>query len=404
MNEPLNLPRGLPWESGVNPLTKLLTERQGEGRTILDLTGSNPTRAGFVFPRDEILSALPSPAALEYHPEPHGLWSARAAVAAYYHECGAPIRPENVQLTVSTSEAYSWLFKLLAGAGDNVLIPQPGYPLFEYLAVLEHTTTKTYRLEYLHPHGWRVDFDSVLAAIDARTRAIVVVSPGNPTGAFIRPDELTRLQAIAMERGLALIVDEVFADYPVEPDAAARCLALRKSLLAEEGPLMFTLNGFSKTLALPQMKFGWIVAGGEAGPRARAMRGLELIADTYLSLSAPIQLAAPAWMQLRARMQEPILRRLHENAGLLTTMLADTPCRLLRCEGGWSAVIEVPRIMSEEAWTLVLLGEDNVLVHPGYFFDFPREAFLAPSLLTQPAVLSEAVARILHRCAVPPIS
>lgn len=377
------------WNLEVNRLAQALAERRHSGAEILDLTESNPTRAGFVYPTDEILTALAEPHALRYEPVPQGLLTARQAVAAYYQKRGEAVDPAHICLTASTSEAYSWLFKLLADQGDNVLIPQPGYPLFDFLAALEGLERRPYELAWTQTSGWRIDFDSVGQALNERTRAIVVVTPNNPTGSFIKADELSRLTELCAAHRFALIADEVFADYALDPEAASA-----PALTAESAALTFVLNGLSKTLALPQMKLGWIITGGPNELRRGALERLELIADTFLPVNTPVQCALPAWFDLREVIQAQILERSRDNYAWLSDAVKDSPCRLFKVEGGWSAPLEVPRFYSEEEWALRLLAE-GVLVHPGYFFDFHREAFLVLSLLAPPSDFREAVARML---------
>ncbi len=379
------------WSLETNRLARLIAEkRQAEVRT-LDLTESNPTRVGFEFPAEEILSALANPSAMLYEPQPKGLLIAREAVAAYYAERGFAVSTEYIHLTASTSEAYSYLFKLLANQGDNVLVPQPSYPLFDFLASLEGVELRPYELEYLST-GWRIDFDSIEQAITQTTRAIILVSPNNPTGSFIKLDEIKRLNEICARRNLALIVDEVFSDYAFGEDT------LRSTSLVENAEaLTFVMSGFSKILALPQMKLGWIVTNGPAGLRDEAIERLDLIADTFLSVGAPVQHAAPQWFQLRAGLQRQVLDRVKNNHDWLATKVENSAVRLLATEGGWYATLEVPRHFSEEDRVLRLLADDDVLVHPGYFFDFQREAFLVLSLLPTPEIFREACQRLLAR-------
>jgi alanine-synthesizing transaminase len=380
------------WTLTTNRLALLLAEKKKAGAPILDLTESNPTRAGFQYPAAEILAALADPRAMTYEPTPRGLVSARRAVADYYRARGEAVEPEHIHLTASTSEAYGWLFKLLADEGDNVLVPQPSYPLFDFLAALEGVELRPYELIYTHPTGWHFDFDSLRQAMTPRTRAVIVVNPNNPTGSFIKSHELDELTGICAASQLALVVDEVFADYAFNPDdARAASLAIVSSTLT------FVMNGFSKTLGLPQMKLGWIITSGPEHLKKEALERLELIADTFLSVNTPVQHAVPAWLQLREPIQNQIVGRARGNLEYLSGLVEDSPCRLLKVEGGWSATLEVPRHFSEEEWTLRLLEEDDVLVHPGYFFDFEREAFLVLSLLPQPEVFQEAAGRLLAR-------
>ncbi|MBS1788365.1 MAG: pyridoxal phosphate-dependent aminotransferase [Acidobacteria bacterium] len=379
------------WSLDTNRLSQLIAEKRQAGVRILDLTESNPTRAGFAFPTKDLLSALANVAAMTYEPQPKGLLVAREAVAAYYAERGFAVDANHIHLTASTSEAYSFLFKLLANQGDNVLVPQPSYPLFEFLASLESVELRPYELEYLSV-GWRMDFDSIEKAITANTRAIILVSPNNPTGSFVKREELRRLNELCVRHNLALIVDEVFSDYAFGEDENRVA-----SLVENTEALTFVMSGFSKILALPQMKLGWIVTNGPADLREQAIERLDLIADTFLSVGAPVQHAAPHWFRLRAGLQRQILDRVKANYDWLAAKVEHSPVRLLNAEGGWYVTLEVPRHGSEEELVLRLLAEDDVLAHPGYFFDFPREAFLVLSLLPDPGAFQEACERLLTR-------
>lgn len=380
------------WGLETNQLARLIEAKRRSGAPILDLTESNPTRAGFDYPRGEILVALAQTPAMLYEPAPRGLIVAREAVAGYYAERGFSVDPEHIHLTTGASEAYSYLFKLLADEHQSVLVPQPSYPLFEFLAALEGVDLRRYELSYVHNLGWRIDFDSVERAITSDTRAIIVVSPNNPTGSFIKLHDVERLNAICAERGLALIVDEVFGDYGFGADESRAA-----SLVSNDAALTFVMSGLSKILALPQMKLGWIVTNGPAGIRDEAIERLDLIADTFLSVGAPAQHAAPAWLRLRQPLQDQILNRARGNLSWLEQRLDDSPLRLLRAEGGWYATLELPRHLSEEDWVLTLLEKDDVLAHPGYFFDFSREAFLVLSLLPRAEIFREAASRIFAR-------
>lgn len=380
------------WNLETNQLARLIESKRQAGTPMLDLTEANPTRAGLIYPSAEILGALAQDGALLYEPAPRGLFRAREAVAAYYAERDLHADPAHICLTASTSEAYAYLFKLLCDQGDNVLVPQPSYPLFDFLAGLEGVELRPYALEYQHPRGWRLDFDSLQSALTPQTRAIMLVNPNNPTGSFVKDAEVAELNRLCQQRGLALIVDEVFGDYVLQPEAQQAV-----SLVENEAALTFVLSGFSKILALPQMKLGWIVTNGPAELRREAEDRLELIADTFLSVGAPVQHAAARWLRMRAGLQQQISARTADNLHWLGSLVATSPCRLLTVEGGWYATLEVPRHVSEEELILRLLAEDDVLVHPGYFFDFPREAYLVLSLLTPPDVFRAAAQRLLHR-------
>ena len=379
------------WNLETNQLARLIEEKKRAGVKWLDLTESNPTRCGFDYPATELLSALASADAMRYDPQPRGLLSARQAVASYYQKRGQIISPEHLFITASTSEAYTWLFKLLTDPGDAVLVPQPSYPLFEFLATLEGVELHPYRTNYLHPNGWRVDFDSLAQALTPRTRAVILVNPNNPTGAYLKHHEAAQLAAFCRAHQLALIVDEVFCDYLLtnKPD-----LVTDFSTTAE---LTFVLNGFSKLLALPQMKLGWIAVQGDAALCAEAETRLELIADTFLSVNTPVQVAAAEWLTWRETLQQQILLRIKANLAFLSKSVEASAVRLLKLEGGWCATLEIPRRLPEEELVLSLLATDNVLVHPGYFFDFAREAYLVLSLLPLPDTFRPAVEKILAR-------
>ncbi|MDZ7291923.1 MAG: pyridoxal phosphate-dependent aminotransferase [candidate division KSB1 bacterium] len=382
------------WDLQPNRLSQRLEEKRQRGENIFDLTESNPTVAGFDYPVEEILHALAQPQALCYEPTPRGLLMARQAIAEYYHQRGVHIDPDRVHLTVSTSEAYMFLFKLLTDSGQNVLVPQPSYPLFEFLAGFEGVELVPYQLVYHKARSeWRIDFESIAEAINSLTRAIILVNPNNPTGAFVKRDELAELNRLCAEHGLALIVDEVFFDYVFETEAN------RMSTLAGNSEVMtFVLSGLSKILGLPQMKLGWIVINGPEDWRLRAQEYLDLIADTYLSVSTPIQHATPYWLKLLPLLQSQISDRVKANLAFLQTQLTNYPnCHLLRPEGGWYVVIEIPSCDSEEEFVLAALEHDNVLVHPGYFFDFPGEGFLVLSLLPKPEFFQEGIRRLLAR-------
>ncbi|MGH9664740.1 MAG: pyridoxal phosphate-dependent aminotransferase [Bryobacteraceae bacterium] len=380
----------LHWDLQTNPLSSLLASRRAAGARILDLTESNPTHAGLEYPANEILRAISDERALYYEPLPAGSLAAREAIADYYSAHGVSVSPDRILLTASTSEAYAYLFKLLTEPGDEILAPQPSYPLFEFLAGMELAHIRPYALRY--DGAWRVDFDSLKEAIGPRARAVVVVNPNNPTGSYLKRAELSRLHEICAQNELALIADEVFADYPLHADAGRV-----ETLAGSDNVLTFSLSGLSKVAALPQMKLGWIVAGGPAEDCRRAMERLELIADTYLSVGTPVQIALPRLLAVRDAIQTPMKERLRENLDFLRSRTAQSACRALAVEGGWYATLQVPRTRSEEAWTLELLEQDDVLVQPGFFYDFPAEAYLVLSLLTPPATFRDGVERILAR-------
>jgi len=380
----------LHWDLAPNRLACLLGEKRRAGACILDLTESNPTRAGLVY-GEEIADALASREALTYDPQPAGLLAAREAVCRYYAEGGCAVEPDRVLLTASTSEAYAYLFKLLADPGCEVLVPRPSYPLFEFLAAMESLRVVEYPLAY---HGaWSIDCEAVAAAVGPRTRAIVIVNPNNPTGSFLKHDELRFLEELCGTSGLALICDEVFADYAFTEDARRV-----RTLAGLTGTLAFSMSGLSKIAGLPQMKLGWIVIAGPAAARAEAIERLELIADTYLSVGTPVQHAAARLLDLGRGIRTQIAARVRGNLEWLRGALqAGSACGVLAVEGGWYATLQVPRLHAEEEWAHVLLAEDDVLVQPGFFYDFETEAFLVLSLLSEPEVFREGCRRLLAR-------
>jgi alanine-synthesizing transaminase len=376
------------WDLTPNRLSSLLEARRKRGEVVLDLTETNPTRVGIAYPPD-LLAPLADPGALSYEPSPRGLAAAREAVAADHARRGVSVDPRRILLTASTSEAYAWLFKLLCDPGDAVAVPRPSYPLFAYLARLESVDVQPYALSY--DGEWHLGPDAVREALTPRTRAVVVVSPNNPTGSYLKRAEAEALLALCAERELAVISDEVFADYAFRADSR------RLASLAGDGPaLAFSLGGLSKSCGLPQLKLAWIAVSGPERWRRPALERLEVVADTYLSVSTPVQRAAPALLARRAELQRPIAERVVANRDALRRRVGSgSPASLLDAEGGWSAILQVPATHGEEERVTRLLEEQGVLVHPGYFFDFPREAFLALSLLPPRDVFDEAVNRII---------
>jgi alanine-synthesizing transaminase len=379
----------LKWHLPQNPLSALLEAKRRAGVRVLDLTESNPTRAGFDYPGERILGALSDSRGLLYQPDPRGLESAREAVASYYRHRGVEVSPARILLTASTSEAYGYLFKLLADPGCQILTPRPSYPLFEYLAALESVEVVQYPLRY--DGAWHIDFPALENGITPRARAIVVVNPNNPTGSFLKREELERLESLAVERGLAILSDEVFADYTLSADADRVT-----TLVDQRRALAFSMSGLSKIAGLPQMKLGWIVVGGPQADTAAdtAMDRLELIADTYLSVATPVQRALAELLEASAGVHSQIIERTSINLAHLRSTLAGSPAGVLNVEGGWYAIVQVPRTRSEEQWALELLGEHDVLVQPGFFYDFETEAFLVVSLLTPPEEFTEALRRL----------
>jgi aspartate/methionine/tyrosine aminotransferase len=377
----------LPGHAEVNALTRAVAGLKAAGTALVDLTESNPTRVGLPYPADRLIAAA-TDRALCYDPQPLGLRTAREAVSADYARRGVAVDPECIVLSASTSEAYSWLFKLLCNPGESVLIPQPSYPLFEHLTRLESVRAVPYRLEY---HGrWEIDFESITAAKDD-VRAVLLVSPNNPTGSYVTAREADTLAAICRERGWALVSDEVFAEYALDAEEPATEIARRAKVLS------FTLGGASKALGLPQMKLAWTIVDGPVKERIDALSGLELIADTFLSVNTPVQVAAPDLFRRAAPIRQAIHERVSRNLAAARDVVRAYPaCEVLRVEGGWSAVVRVPATRSEDALALGLLQQEHVLVHPGFFFDFPHEAFVVVSLLPPQDVFADGFGRMLR--------
>lgn len=382
----------LPRRLEANRLTRAIRRACIEGRPFIDLTTSNPTSVGLPYP-EHMLAALAGPAANIYEPDPRGLESARAAVAADYGRRGISVASSRIVLTASTSEAYSFLFKLLcAPTGDAVLVPAPSYPLFEHLAGLDGVEPRPYRLEY--HGGWTLDESAVDEAWTENVRAVLAVSPNNPTGSVLARPELEWLTERCAERDAALIVDEVFADYRFADTVAG---SAREGATTTRS-LMFRLGGLSKSAGLPQVKLGWIAADGPQALVDAALERLEVICDTYLSVSTPVQVAAPELFALGAEVRHLIRARVRGNYEALTTLAACDPAvEVLRADGGWSAVVRVPSTRSEEDLAVDLLEHAGVVVHPGFFFDFAHEAFLVLSLLPEPDTFAAGVRRILER-------
>jgi alanine-synthesizing transaminase len=402
------------WKLTRNRLTEALDAATASGANILDLTVSNPTRAGLRYDEAAILRSLSAPQAIDYDPQPKGLRQAREAVAAYYGDepsCGGHgvrgFDPEHLVLTTSTSEGYSYLFRLLCNPGDELLVPKPSYPLFEFLADLEDVKLVPYPLIY--DHGWQLDFPSLEKAVTPRTRGVVVVHPNNPTGSYVQAHELSLLNAFCQTHGskkespkkespkkkspkkesLALIVDEVFLDYAHHGQP-------RPSFTTNQDVLTFTLSGLSKVSALPQMKVAWIAVSGPPAETAPALARLEVIADTYLSMNAPLQWATPVLLDQRKNVQKQLLDRVRGNLAELDRHLAaQKTCERLDVQGGWYAILRVPVTKSDEDLAVELLQRKSVLVHPGHFYDFPRDGYLVLSLITQTAEFGEGVNRIL---------
>jgi alanine-synthesizing transaminase len=377
------------WKLTRNRLTEALDQARSSGAPLLDLTISNPTRVGLQYDEQQILQSLASPRAMDYDPQPKGLPSARATVADYYRlRRGIQLDPEHLILTTSTSEGYSFVFRLLCNPGDELLVPKPSYPLFEFLADLQDVKLVPYPL--LYDHGWQMDFPSLQKAVSKRTRGVVVVHPNNPTGSFVHQQEQKSLNSFCREHELALIADEVFLDYSHDAEK-------RQSFAANQDVLTFSLSGVSKISALPQMKVAWIVTSGPASQVEAAQARLEVIADTYLSMSAPIQWALPALLEQRKSIQQQLLDRVLGNLAELDRQLAaQKTCQRLDVEGGWYAVLRVPVTQTDEELAIDLLRQKSVLLHPGHFYDFSSDGYLVLSLITPKDEFVEGIKRLLE--------
>jgi alanine-synthesizing transaminase len=413
-SETMRFSSRLPWHLPCNALSAALHDRQsGTFPPLLDLTVSNPTRALPELYSPALLLGLGDERGLHYAPTAQGASEARQAVAAAYAAVASPqavaLDPKQLVLCASTSEGYSWLFQLLCNPSDSVLFPQPSYPLLEFLAGLASVQLQPY---FLHYDGrWHLDLAGIAHACEAaqpKPRALILVNPNNPTGSFVHERELSALLQLCQKHNLALIVDEVFADYgfaegspfvpAAEPaDPRVSSLLSQQAAIAQAGVLCFVLSGLSKVLGLPQLKLGWIHVGGAEPLRTAAQDRLELIADTFLSVGTPIQLATPQLLSHKATLQAGIMRRVTDNLQTLQTLTAQTAVQLLPVEGGWYAVLRLPALLSEEAWVLTLLQQDHILVHPGYFFDFAQEAYVVLSLLCDPKTLATGLTRLLSR-------
>lgn len=373
-----------------NALTRALAAARVQGRAILDLTVSNPTTADLPYAREAILGALAAEGALVYAPDPLGMPTARAAVASELAAQGTPVPASRVAVTASTSEAYAALFKMLCDPGDEVLVPAPSYPLLGWLASFESVVLRPYPLVYAG--RWHVDLGALRDAVTERTRAIVVVTPNNPTGSYLGREELDAM----LDLGLPIVSDEVFARFPLGAIPEDRVPSV---LVARRG-LVFALAGLSKLAGLPQLKLGWIATSGDDALVAQAMARLELVLDAYLSVGAPVQHALSTILAARVTTTSAISGRTRQNLAHLRSALASAPAAsLLDVEAGWYAIVRVPETRADEAWAVSLLEDDGVLVHPGYFFDMHRGAHLVLSLLTPPATFEEGVARLVRRIA-----
>jgi aspartate/methionine/tyrosine aminotransferase len=386
------------WNLESNRLAAALAAHRLSGKHLFDLTASNPTECGFKYDENSILQALSNPVALHYQPDPKGLEIARKAVSAYYAAraqspmnaaCPQPsaISCEDIFLTTSTSEAYSFAFRMLCNPGDEIMVPEPSYPLFGFLADLHDVKIAPYPLVY--DHGWQIDFPALEGALTSRTRGVIVVHPNNPTGHFCKADEIAHLNDICGPREMAVIADEVFLDFVLGEETAP-------SFTGNSRALTFTMSGLSKISGLPQMKAAWLAVSGPDSIKAQALARLEVIADTFLSMNAPVQLAIPVFLEQRHSFQKQVMDRARRNLAELDRQLSKvSSCGRLKVEGGWYAVIRVPAVGSDEDFAIELLETKNVYVHPGHFYDFPREGHLVVSLITPEWEFRDGVSLVL---------
>jgi alanine-synthesizing transaminase len=375
------------WNLSPNRLSEALARHRFAREPLFDLTASNPTECGFAYDGEAILRALSNPAALSYEPNPKGLEVARRAVAAYYSVHHTSVSIDDIILTTSTSEAYSYIFRTLCNPGDELLAPEPSYPLFGFLADIQDV--KLIRYPLIYDYGWQIDFLALERAITPRTRGVIVVHPNNPTGHFAKPEEVAKLDEICSARRIALIADEVFLDFALTGEQPA-------SFGTNRGALTFTMSGLSKISGLPQMKAAWLITTGPEPQKSQALARLEVISDTYLSMNAPVQLAIPAFLEQRPDFHGQMMARVRKNLAKLDLQLAaQKSCRRLHTEGGWYAVLRVPATRSDEDLAIDLLTTKNVYVHPGHFYDFPADGFLVVSLITPELDFVEGISRLL---------
>lgn len=373
------------WDNEENRITTLLRKKLAGGETVIDLTEANPTSCGLLPPED-FLEEFHNPANLAYDPHPRGLPAARKSIAAWYRGQGIFADTEEIILTAGTSEAYSYLFHLLCDPGDSILIPAPGYPLLDYLGQLHNLSTRKYRLRY--DGDWHLDADSLAEPSLHQAKALVLINPHNPTGSFVKPDDLKLLDQI-LGKSIPFIFDEVFSPFTLTDHGSPPSFPVNR--------LTFRLNGLSKMAGLPQMKLAWIVVSGPEQERKEAIRRLEIIADTFLSVNTPIQIALPAILPNLDRFITPILERIRKNHALLKDAFGSgLPLSLLRSEGGWNAVIGLPATRTGEEWCLRFLEEQNVLVYPGDLFDFGTGSYAVVSLLPKNDDFSEGIRRIVR--------
>jgi aspartate/methionine/tyrosine aminotransferase len=375
------------WKLNSNPLSDALAKRRKSGQPVLDLTASNPTTCGFSYHAGATLRALSDPKALVYDPDPRGLFAARRAVVDYYASHQIQVGLDDIILTTSTSEAYSFVFRILCNPGDEILIPEPSYPLFAFLAEIQDVKLVSYPLIY--DHGWQTDFHALESAITNRTRAVIVVHPNNPTGHFTKPHEIVALNKICALREMAIIADEVFLDFALPASGPS-------SFAANHAALTFTMSGISKICGLPQMKTAWLITSGPEERKARAIERLEVIADTYLSMNAPVQYALATFLDQRQGFQAQVMMRVRKNLSELDRQLElQKACARLAVEAGWYTVLRIPATRADEEFALLLLNSNGVYTHPGHFYDFPTDGFLVVSLITPEEDFAEGIKFLL---------
>lgn len=375
------------WNTNLNRLSGLIAEKRLCGESILDLSESNPTRCGFSYPKQEIISSLTNESVLLYQPEPRGLLSAREAIADYYRTLNVSTTPKQIILTASTSEAYSFLFKLICNTDDEVIVPQPSYPLLDYLCQINDVKLQQYRLAY--DGEWHIDFESLQSACTSHTRAIILIHPNNPTGSYLKQNEFERVSTLAAEHNCAIIADEVFQPYSFSPDTR------RANILASQSSvLLFSLNGISKLLGLPQFKLSWIVVSGHPKQTTNALDRLDIIADTFLSVNTPVQTAIPKLLCYASDIENQIRLRVQTNYKLLQKICLGSNTSIFQIEGGWYAILQLPQIYSDEEWAERILTNQNVIVHPGHYYGIEQKSCVVISLLPILDMFEDAVIKI----------
>jgi alanine-synthesizing transaminase len=375
------------WNLHENRFSRALAQTRADGTPILDLTRSNPTECGFTQDKKRIQDAFNHDEVLHYVPDPRGMKRAREAVCAYYQDQHALVTVDDLVLTSGTSEAYSFVFRLLCNPGDQVLVPSPSYPLFDFLADL--CDVKLVRYSLLYDHGWQIDFSALARAASERSRALIVVHPNNPTGHYTPGNEQQQLSRFCAEHGIALIADEVFLDFSLQG-------ARKESFAGEKDALTFTLSGISKICGMPQMKLAWIAVSGPPNEKREALSRLEVIADSYLSVGTPVQLAAPSFLADRTAFQGQVIARVQSNLRELDVQLSrQAACSRLPCEGGWAGVLRVPAEQSDEDLAVTLLTAARVHFHPGYFYDFDQPGHAVVSLIVPMQEFAEGIRRVL---------